>query len=80
MLTIGIPVRGSLDSLKITVNSVLENTRCPVEILFVDDYSEEDTRSYLRSFGNVIRNSSVKGFPYNCNLIMKSAKYDNICL
>jgi O-antigen biosynthesis protein len=80
MLTIGIPVHNALDSVKITVNSVLKNTSCETEIIVVDDGSNKETKDYLSQFGNLITNEEQKGFPYSCNLIMKKAKFNNICL
>lgn len=46
-LSIVIPVFNALDSLKITLRSVINNTDNLYEIILVDDYSEEPTRAFI---------------------------------
>jgi len=83
MLTIGIPIRNALDYVKITLESVIKNTSCKFELILIDDCSDKETSDYLqqyKEYGKIIRNDEVKGFPHNCNLIIKNASYENICL
>jgi GT2 family glycosyltransferase len=83
MLTIGIPIRNALDYVKITLESVIKNTSCKFELILIDDCSDKETSDYIqqyKEYGKIIRNNKIKGFPYNCNMIISNASYDNICL
>lgn len=46
-LSIVIPVYNALDSFKITLQSVINNTNNLYEIIIVDDYSDEETRYFI---------------------------------
>ena len=46
-LSIVIPVFNALESLKITLHSVINNTDNLYEIILVDDYSDEESRSFI---------------------------------
>jgi len=46
-LSIVIPVYNALDSLKITLQSVINNTDNLYEIILVDDFSDEPTRAFI---------------------------------
>lgn len=81
MFTVGVPVRDALSYVEVTVDSLRANTTCENEIIIIDDCSAEETKAYLSKCGlKVITNSEVKGFPHNCNRIIREAKYDKICL
>jgi len=85
MLTIGIPVRDALKYLEITMDSVIKNTITTFEIILVDDNSNAETKERLKYFSQIkfvklITNPMVRGFPANCNTIIKNASYDKICL
>lgn len=83
-LTIGIPIHNQLDYVKQCLQSIEENTALSYEIILVDDNSDQETYEFLAQQVNErtlhIRNSVQRGFPYNCNTILRHAKGEFICL
>ncbi|MFH1857225.1 MAG: glycosyltransferase family 2 protein [Candidatus Omnitrophota bacterium] len=69
------------------LESILEKTKAPFEIILVDNASEEKTASYLKNFSSryqdkvrLIRNNSNLGFIKAVNQAMGSATADFVCL
>lgn len=83
-LTIGIPIHNELDYVKSCVASIRKHTTVSYQLVLVDDVSEPDTRQYLTSLSNedviYVRNYERRGFPFNCNEIIRHSSGKYICI
>lgn len=86
ILTIGIPIHNQIDYVRECINSIYRNTTINFKLILIDDNSNNECSEYLRSMRNdsqnilLIRNSTTKGFPHNCNLIISNTKSPYICI
>lgn len=81
--SIVIPTYNQLDMLKQCINSIVENTDLPYEIIVVDNASTDGTGAYLSSLGGQIRFRTLpsnRGFAGAVNMGMMMAKGTTILL
>lgn len=73
------PTRNRVNSLKCAVNSVLTQTYQSIELIIVDDNSEDDTPNYLQGLVKIdsrvkyFRNTETKGACYSRNLAISNS-------
>ncbi|WP_238162656.1 glycosyltransferase family 2 protein [Cohnella sp. AR92] len=78
-----IPTFNQVDMLKQCVESIMDNTDLPYEIIVVDNASTDGTEGYLRGLGGQVRYrvlESNKGFSGAINRGMMMAKGDTVLL
>ncbi|MCL6444265.1 MAG: glycosyltransferase [Alicyclobacillus sp.] len=75
-------VHNALEDVKLCIESVLDNTSPPFNLIIVDDGSDEPTRLYLESVSarhsiiRLIRNDSAKGYTRAANQGLRESKGD----
>ncbi|THF73357.1 glycosyltransferase family 2 protein [Cohnella fermenti] len=81
--SIVIPTYNQVDLLRQCIESIMENTDLPYEIIVIDNASSDGTEAYLRQLGGQVRYrvlDSNKGFSGAINLGMMMAKGETILL
>lgn len=78
LVTAYIPTRNRADSLERAIQSVIEQTWSPIEIIVVDDASEDETQALLEKYSsshsvNVVRNERSLGAAACRNLALQQA-------
>ena len=77
-ISIIIPTRNRSSLLKRAIESIINQTYKNIEIIVVDDNSNDDTKLVARSFENTVikyfKNRSTKGSNYSRNLGIKNSK------
>lgn len=79
LVSIIIPTHNRKERLKRAVNSVLDQTWRPIEIVVVDDASDDDTPEYLESLQNehrsvrILRNETSRGAAVSRNIAISHA-------
>lgn len=77
-LTISIPSLNRIESLKLVIDSILNQTFFDYEVLIIDDHSDEDIKGYINSLENskirFIENKKRKGFKYTYIKCLLEAK------
>lgn len=78
LVTAYIPTRNRVDSLEHAIQSVIEQTWSPIEIIVVDDASEDGTQALLEKYSTshsikIIRNKHSIGAPACRNLAIQQA-------
>lgn len=78
LVSVYIPTKNRLDSLKNAINSVLNQTYKNIELIIVDDASNDNTWRFLQSIKNdkvkIFRNEISKGASFCRNLAILRAK------
>lgn len=77
-LTISIPSLNRIESLKLVIKSILNQTFSNYEILIIDEHSDEDIKGYINSLRNpkirFIENKKREGFKYTYIKCLLEAK------
>lgn len=80
LVSVYMPTKNRIKSLKVAVSSVLRQTYKNFELIIVDDASTDDTQSYLNELAKVdlrvklFRNEVSKGAPHARNLAIKASQ------
>ena len=83
LVSVIIPTYNAEKWIRKTVDSVLAQTYSPIEVILVDDCSQDRTREILSSFANrikVIKNNSNQGVSVSRNLAIEASQGDYIAL
>lgn len=81
LVTVYMPTRNRVNCLERAIDSVLKQSHRPVELIVVDDASDDSTPELLKNYEEqknvlVIRNSETKGASASRNLAVKNAAGD----
>jgi glycosyltransferase involved in cell wall biosynthesis len=77
LVSIYMPTKDRLDSLRVAVDSVLAQTYRPIELIVVNDGSSDDTRAYLDEL--VVANPSVRAIHHDKPLGAPRSRNEAIC-
>ena len=76
--TISIPSLNRIESLKLVIDSILNQTFSDYEILIIDDHSDDDIKGFINSLKNskvkIIENKKREGFKYSYIKCLLEAK------
>ena len=77
-----VPVYGALPHLRQCINSVMENTKYPYNLVIVDDGSNPIIKEYLRTIksARIITNKKNLGWLKSCNIGIENSKNDVVLL
>ena len=81
-----VPIYNAYEDVEKCINSVLENTKIPYELILIDDFSPDERIGLLMdemekiAHVNVIRNPENKGFVKSCNIGMQNSVGDIVLL
>lgn len=85
LVSVVVCVHNALDDVRRCLQSVLQHTRAPYELVLVDDGSREDTAGFLAEFAAdnqvpLIRNDQARGYTLAANQGMRAARGDVVIL
>jgi len=77
-----VPVYGALPYLRQCINSILENTKYPFNLVIIDDGNSPIIKEYLRTIksGRIITNKENLGWLKSCNIGIENTKNDVVLL
>jgi len=77
-----VPVYGALSYLRQCINSILENTKNPYNLVIVDDGNSPIIKEYLRTIksARIITNRKNSGWFKSCNIGIENTENDVVLL